>query len=361
MPMLIDSAGRSRFARRNVHNLVTRSFRPLVGSQLTVRGKGSANDLASVSTKADASLPQTPAPLKATANHVRSWSDSEMIMNVVAGTLSVFFAVFTIELQLALFATNSTTITITFMIVAAVIVVLNLLHDKAIRAIATRFDFVNLYWYGRAMAVANACAILSFFILFFFMFSVLAVGVPITWEVGAVFISSGVFYLIALPIMLYTKPFSSQGEAYLCLTQALQPDIKDPSSWLARGFRAFAGRLEELHIRVSPRAIIFAINMKALKGEHFEDIVRNMATGIMETSRLDQQGSVNLYEIVKNLNREAASAHADGVWMVPSHREMIFKGWDFLVRSAKVIGFLLVIGLIVWTYVQTGKMPLITP
>jgi hypothetical protein len=81
-------------------------------------------------------------------------------------------------------------------------------------------------------------------------------------------------YLIAFPIALYTKPFSSQGEAYLCLTQALRPDIEDPSSWLTRGFKAFARRLEELKIHVSPRTIIFAINMKVLKGEHFEVMVR---------------------------------------------------------------------------------------
>ena len=315
--------------------------------------------MVSMPTKRDTSQSKTLARLKGTSEHFHSWTALVMIVNMVVGVISIFFAVLIGGLQFL--RTDIATIAVSFMTVALVVVVSGSLHNRAVRAIATRFDFVKLYWYQRAMAAAITSAVLAFFILFFFMILASAVRAQITWEVPAIFVSSGMVYLIAAPIALYTKPFSSQGEAYLCLTQALRPDTKDAASWLTRGFDAFSRRLEELEIHVSPRTIIFAINMKVLKGEHFEGIVKKMAAGIMEIDVLDKPRSIDLYEVIKNLNCEAASGSAGGVGMVPSYGERIFKGWDFFVRSAKVISFVIIAGLIIWTYIQTGKISLITP
>ena len=236
-------------------------------------------------------------------------------------------------------------------------------------AAATRFDFVKLYYYRWAIRVALMCMVfvlclsLSPFVfpsLFPLVFPSLRLS-----TVAYLFVGSFVSYLVIVPVLLYTDFFSKQGEASLCLQQALDSDLGDFNRWFRRGVKATIIRLRVIGLRVAGPDIVFAVNIKILRGEPVKDTLERIASDIMslappkeEPSRLQPSG---LYDIIETLTRLAQSARKDGLDAVPSYHERISRTWDLLTRSAPIFGLILVAAIVLYTYFVTGKLPLVVP
>ena len=258
--------------------------------------------------------------------------------------------------------------------IIAVSFLLNLLltqvRDDLVVAAATRFDFVKLYYYRWIIRVALMCMLVVLFLsssafvfpsLFPLVFPSLR---PST--VAYLFVGSLVSYLATYPVLLYTDFFSKQGEASLCLQQALDSvDLGDFNRWFRRGVKATIIRLKEIGLCVAGPDIVFAVNIKILRGEPVKDTLERMASDIInlappkkEPSRLQPSG---LYDIIETLTRLAQSARKDGLYAVPSYHERISRTWDLLTRSAPILGFILAAAIVLYTYFVTGKLPLVFP
>jgi len=230
-------------------------------------------------------------------------------------------------------------------------------NDFAVAA-ATRFDFVTLYYWGWVIRIVFMCILIIFFLsIMLFVFPSLRSSTT-----AYLFIVSFVSYLVTYPMLLYTDFFSYQGEAYLCLQQALNPvDLDDFNRWFRRGVKVAIKRLEKIGLRVAGADIVFAVNIKILRGEPVKDTLERMASDIInlappknEPGRLQPFG---LYDIIETLTRLAQSARNDGLHVVPSYHEQMSRAWDFVTKSVPIIALFLTLVIALYTYFVTGKLP----
>ena len=299
--------------------------------------------------------------MKASSQHVLQWNTLTMLLYMAMVSPAVYVCV----TLLILFSRPTTPTLLTSggaISIAAVTVLLTglaiLLRNDFAVAVATRFDFEKLFFYRWVITALVGC-VLGVLLLSL----VVIVSVP-SWALGMVwpFWGSFVDYLVLAPILLYTDFFSNQGEASLCLHQAcMSLDLDDFNFWFKRGIKAMIRRLKEIGVRVSGGDIIFAVNVKLLRGESIKDTVNNLAEGILRLAPTDvpsQVQSSSLYETIENLTRLTKLAGADGLQSVPSYRERISRTWDFLARSVQLIAFVLALTIAVLLYLSKGEFPL---
>jgi hypothetical protein len=297
--------------------------------------------------------------MKASSQHVLQWNTLAMVLH-----MALFFpAVYVCVTLLILFSRPTTPLTSGSAIsIAAVTVLLTglaiLLRNDFAVAVATRFDFEKLFFYRWAITALVGC-VLGVLLLSM----VVIVSVP-SWALGMVwpFLGSFVGYVALVPILFYTDFFSNQGVASLCLNQAcMSLDLDDFNFWFKRGIKAMIRRLKEIGVLVSGGDIIFAVNVKLLRGESIKDTVNNLAEGILRLAPTDvpsQVQSSSLYETIENLTRLTKLAGADGLQSVPPYRERISRTWDFLARSVQLIAFVLALTMAVLLYLLGGEFPL---
>jgi len=306
--------------------------------------------------------PESP-EMKASREHVFLWREKE-----AAWVYLVLSSICVSTVAYILISVRQPTTPVPSGTLAAIItvsIVLNLLltqvRDDLVVAAATRFDFVKLWRYRRTITVALRCAGALL------LLSVISLEFPSTRSsiVAYVFVGSVVSYLTISPVSFYTDFFSNEGEANLCLKQALTSlDLAEFSRWFRRGVKAMIIRLKEIGVRVAGTDIVFAVNVMMLKGEPVKDTVEEMADGIISLAAPKNESRLqppSLYDIIETLTRLAQSAREDGLHAVPSYHERISRTWDLLTRSASILGFILLVAIVLYTYFVTGKLPLVFP
>jgi hypothetical protein len=277
--------------------------------------------------------------MKASREHVFLWSEREVGLYVVMSSICVSTIAF---ILISVLQPTTSVPSGTLAVIITVSIVLNLLltqvRDDLVVAAATRFDFVKLWCYRRYITVALMCVFAAL------LLSAIALVFPSTRSliVAYAFVGSVVSYLVIFPVSLYTDFFSNEGQANLCLRQALTSlDLAEFGRWFRRGVKAMIMRLKEIGLRVAETDIVFAVNVKILKGEPVRDTVEEMANGIISLAAQRNENRLqrpSLYDIIETLTRLAQSARKDGLHAVPSYHDRISRTWDLLTRSASILG-----------------------
>lgn len=299
--------------------------------------------------------------MKASSQHVHQWNTLAMVLYMALVSPAVYICVaFLILLSRPTTSTPFTSgsaISIAVVTVVLTGLVILLRNDFAV-AVATRFDFEKLFFYRWVITGLVGC------VLGILLLSMVVIVYVPSWALSMVwpFLGSFVGYMVLVPILFYTDFFSNQGVANLCLNQAsMYLDLDDFNFWFKQGIKAMIRRLKEIGVRVSGGDIIFAVNVKLLRGESIKDTVNNLAEGIMRLAPANvpsQVRSASLYETIENLTRLTKLAGADGLQSVPPYRERISRTWDFLARSVQLIAFFLAFTIAVLIYLSKGEFPL---
>jgi hypothetical protein len=308
--------------------------------------------------------------MKASREHVSLWSEGDLftfwILTAICVSLSLLVLLSALQPAKPLPSWSLDGITIFSVVVP---VILSFVRNDFAVAAATRFDFVKLYYYGMVMRVARTC-ILALLLLsssaFVFPSLFLLVFPSLRQPtVAYLFVGSLVGYLVTYPIVAYTNFFSYEGEASMCLRHAL--DYDDPSdfnSWFRRGVKAAIRRLEEIGVRVVGPDIIFAVNIKILRGEPVKDMVERIASDIVNLPKpkneLSEMQPFRLYDTIKALTELAQAARKDGLEAVPSIRERASRAWDFVGKSVQIIAFILALSIALYAYLMSGKLPFLS-
>lgn len=157
----------------------------------------------------------------------------------------------------------------------------------------------------------------------------------------------------------YTAFFSLGGLASLCIKQAQLSPPSEAGVWLNRGFVATAARLQDFYAAISPNRMLFAINMKDLRGEPVDSLLDKIAMGILDSSSAKQSHA--LYKAIRELNNEVERARKDGFKMRPTYRERTARLWNILSKSTPLILVMFTLFLAALSYALTGRISVTLP